>query len=241
MSSNDWEPVQRVRTHELVMAQIEALLREGKLRPGDQLPSERDLSSLLGISRSSLRESLRVLEALGVIEVRLGGGGTILRSVPGEGFVLLLQLELSMGHFADADVIGTRMALEAWCCGTAALSATDEDLKELTEILDQMDDPTISAAQFNELDTAFHLRIAKSAGNALTTHLMRSLGVTIRRQITEAYIQLTDWRATAVDVRAEHRGILTAIINKDENSARTLVQEHIASFFLTRHGGVSAT
>lgn len=234
VSGGSWEPVQRSRTHELVMSQIEAQLRAGRLRAGDQLPSERELAGLLGVSRSSLRESLRVLEALGIIEIRLGGGpdrGAVLRMEPGLGFVRLLQLELAMGHFSDADVLGTRLALEEWSCANAALLSSPEDHADLTAILDEMDDPDIDTADFNRLDTAFHVRIAEAAGNALTGHLMGSLRMAIKQQMVDAYARLTDWRATAVVVRAEHRQILKAVEDGEPELVRELVRDHIRSFY----------
>lgn len=234
VSNSAWEPVQRSRTHELVMSQIQARLLSGQLKAGDQLPSERELSGLLGVSRSSLRESLRVLEALGIIEVRLGGGpdsGAVLRSRPGVGFVRLLELELAMGHFSAGDVLGTRIALEEWSCGNAANLATTQDLTELAAILDRMEDPQITTGEFNSLDTAFHVRIAEAAGNALTAHLMGSLRIAIRQQMIDAYARLADWRATAVTVRCEHRAILEAIAQQHSDEARTLVRHHIRSFY----------
>lgn len=238
VSKDAWEPVQRSRTHELVMSQIEARLLAGQLKPGDQLPSERELSNMLGVSRSSLRESLRVLEALGIIEIRLGGGpesGAVLRSEPGFGFVRLLQLETAMGHFSSQDVLGTRIALEEWSSGQAAELATPQDLADMSDILDRMDDPQITTAEFNTLDTAFHVRMAEAGANALTAHLMGSLRLAIRQQMIDAYARLDDWRTTAVNVRAEHRAILDAIANQQTDTVRTLVRSHIRSFY-TRTG-----
>src|SRR4051812_34402795 len=91
---NGWEPVQRVRTYEQVMSQFEERILDGRLKAGDHLPSERDLAIQLGVSRPSLRESLRVLEALGIVEIRRGGGsdgGALLVGTPGIGMVNLLK------------------------------------------------------------------------------------------------------------------------------------------------------
>ena len=89
-----WEPVRKVRTYEQVMAQIEKRITDGHLGPGDRLPSEREFSQLLGVSRPSLREALRVLQALGIVEVRTGGGpegGSVFVGHPGSGFADLLR------------------------------------------------------------------------------------------------------------------------------------------------------
>lgn len=243
--ANAWEPVQRLRTYEQVMAQIEERILDGRLRAGDHLPAERELAVMLGVSRPSLRESLRVLEALGVVDIRRGGGadgGAVLVGTPGPGFVNLLKLQLALGHFSQQDVLETRIALESWSCSEAAYRSTPEDHLELAAILDAMDNPDITTAEFNRLDTAFHVRIAESTGNALTSHLMGSLRVAINVQMIQAYAALEDWRETAKTVRAEHRGILDAIVRREAGEAVTDVQDHIHRFYrIGNVGGVTHT
>src|SRR5665647_3175237 len=201
--ASPWEPVQRLRTYEQVMGQIEERILDGRLKSGDHLPSERDLAMLLGVSRTSLRESLRVLEALGLVDIKRGGGadgGATLVGAPGAGFVNLLKLQLALGHFSHTDLLETRIALETWSCSEAAYRATDDDHRELGKILDLMDDPAIDTDEFNRLDTTFHVHIAESTGNALTSHLMGSLRIAINRQMIEAYARLPNWRETAKTV-----------------------------------------
>lgn len=234
MSDSDWAPVQRLRAHEQVMTQIEERILDGRLAAGDHLPSERDLAAALGVSRPSLRESLRVLEALGLLEVRRGGGpegGARLVTEPGSGLVDLLRLQLALGHFDQRDVLRTRLALETWSCSEAALHASAEDHAELAAILDEMDRPGIGTGDFNRLDAAFHVRIAASSGNVLTGHLMTSLRGAINRQMIDAYAALEDWQRTAETVRSEHRAILAAIVAGDADAASRAVREHIESFW----------
>jgi len=222
------------------MSQIEERILDGRLKAGDHLPSERDLAQLLGVSRPSLRESLRVLEALGVVDIRRGGGadgGAMLVGTPGPGFVNLLKLQLALGHFSATDVLETRVALETWSCSEAAYRSTEADHGELAAILDLMDDPQIETKEFNRLDTAFHVRIAESTGNALTSHLMGSLRTAINRQMIEAYEGLADWRATAQVVRHEHRTILQAIEKRDATEAARFVSLHIHDFYKTGNVG----
>lgn len=225
------------------MSQIEDRILDGRLKAGDRLPSERDLSALLGVSRPSLRESLRVLEALGIVDIRPGGGadgGAVLVGKPGSGFVNLLKLQLALGHFDQTDVLETREALESWCCEEAAERSTEQDHRELEAILDQMDDPEIGTAEFNRLDTAFHVRIAESTGNALTSHLMGSLRIAINRQMIEAYARLENWKETAKIVRQEHRQILEAIRQREPDRAKQAVRDHIRSFYKAGNVGGAA-
>ncbi|MCI2957067.1 FadR family transcriptional regulator [Agromyces atrinae] len=233
-TSDPWEPVQRIRTYEQVMAQIEERILDGRLKAGDRLPSERELAISLGVSRPSLRESLRVLEALGIVEIRRGGGpdgGAVLVSTPGDGMVNLLKLQIALSHFSWSDVLETRLSLEAWSVEEAAYRSNDDDHRALAEILDRMDDPGIDSSEFNSLDAAFHMRIAESTGNALTAHFMGSLRTAIHRQMVEVYANLDDWRETARTVRAEHREIFDAIVAADGPRASELVTRHIADFY----------
>lgn len=230
-----WEPVQRERTYELVMRQIEERLLDGRLKVGDRLPSERELSTMLGVSRPSLREALRVLEALGIVDVQQGGAR--LASHPGTGFATVLKLQMALGHFTRGDLLEVRVGLETWACREAAERADDDDFRELEAILDSMDDPAITASEFNRLDAAFHVRIATSTGNALMAHLMESLRSAINRQMIEAYATLADWRQTVIGVRREHREILQALRDREPTLASTLVREHITSFYLLGHLG----
>lgn len=246
MASNDaWEPVQRIRTYEQVMGQIEERILDGRLKAGDHLPSERELAVSLGVSRPSLRESLRVLEALGVVEIRRGGGpdgGAVLLSTPGDGMVNLLKLQIALAHFSWNDVLETRLTLEVWSVEEAAYRSNDDDHRELRAILDRMDDPDIDSPEFNRLDAAFHLRIAEATGNALTAHFMGSLRTAIHRQMVQVYAELDDWRETAKTVRAEHREILDALVAGDGQAAADHVRRHITDFYkITAHGGTART
>lgn len=241
--ADSWQPVQRVRTYEQVMAQIEERILDGRLKAGDHLPSERELAVSLGVSRPSLRESLRVLEALGIVDVRRGGeGGAVLVGTLGPGFVNLLKLQLALGHFSHTDVLETRLALEEWSSAEASQRASEADHHALGGILDAMDDTEIDVREFNRLDAAFHVAIAESTGNALTAHFMGSLRTAINRQMIEAYERLENWHETAVAVRAEHRAILEAIEQHRTADVVRLMSEHITSFYqLGNVGGVSNT
>ncbi|MGO1768434.1 MAG: FadR/GntR family transcriptional regulator [Microbacterium sp.] len=214
------------------MAQIERRILAGQLSAGDHLPNERDLSVMLGVSRASLRESLRVLESLGIVDIRRGGeGGAVLMGTPGAGFINLLKLQLALGQFDQMDVLETRIALETWSCREAAVRSSVEDHGELAAILDEMDDPEIETARFNALDVAFHVRIAESTGNALCAHLMHSLRTAINRQMIQAYADLPDWRETAKIVRREHRELLAALADREGDVAARRVHTHITDFY----------
>ena len=107
MTSDDaWQAVKRVRTHEHVLAQNSERILDGRLNVGDRLPSERDLVAAVGVSRSSVREALRVLEAMGIVEANAGSGSDSGSTVSGratEALSNLLRLHMALSHFQLAD------------------------------------------------------------------------------------------------------------------------------------------
>lgn len=233
-SQSPWEPVRKIRAYEQVMEQIEQRMLDGLLAPGDRLPGERELSQLLGVSRPSLREALRVLEALGIVEVRVGrgpDGGTVFVGTPGSGFANLLRMQLALGHFGDGDVLRTRSMLEEWAIVEASAHAGEQDFRELEALLGEMDAPELTARGFNRLDTEFHVRLTEATGNALASYLMSSLRMAIQRNMIEAYEKLPDWRRTARSVQEEHRAILQAVRTGDTQRGVELVRRHIIDFY----------
>jgi DNA-binding FadR family transcriptional regulator len=149
---------------------------------------------------------------------------------------------LALGQFDQTDVLETRLALETWSAREASLRAAAVDFECLAGILDSMDDPEVTTAEFNRLDTAFHVRIAESTGNALTAHLMQSLRFAINRQMVEAYARLDDWRATAETVRREHRELLDSLRRREPDVAARCMQDHITDFYaLGDVGGTSSS
>lgn len=234
-SDSEWVPVQKVRNYELVMAQLEDQLLSGRLKSGDHLPSERVLASRLGISRPSLREVLRVLEALGIVEVKLGGGpasGTVIRDQPGSAYGRLMRMELAMGHFSRNDILLSRLALEEWSFLHAARSANAEDIEELSALVTQMDDAEISIERYMEIDSDFHALVADIAGNKLNAHILRSFRNAIHLHMISQYEKLDDWRTEQRRLNEEHRAMLSAIENRDAELARSLIHASITNFYI---------
>jgi len=223
----EWRPVRRVRAFEEVVAQIEEQITTGRLRAGDKLPGERALAASLGVSRPSVREAMRVLEAMGVLVANPGSGpeaGAILAGSAGPALTGVLGLHLALANFAVDDVVETRLLVESWAVEAAARHANPADVARLRAIVDEMDLPGLSAERFNEQDTEFHTAIAEMSGNALVATFMRALRDTVRRHQQRA---VAEPGADIGALRADHRAILAAIEAHDPEAATEAVAAHL--------------
>jgi DNA-binding FadR family transcriptional regulator len=232
-----WEPVRRVRTHEQVLAQIEQKILDGSLRAGEKLPSERELSTALGVSRPSVREALRALEAMGIIESHVGSGrdaGSVVAGESTAALTNLLRLHLALAQTSLADLVETRIQLERSAARGAASTRTPADIEQLRGLIEAMRSTGLEYRQFNALDTEFHVGIARISGNALAADLMQALRGAVESRMTAVFAGLPKWRKVADALVDEHEGILRAIEKGEGDAASDLVAEHIQRFYQDR-------
>ncbi len=215
------EPVRRSRLYQDIVSQIEALLDKGELHPGDQLPPERALAEQFQVSRASVREALRSLELLGVVETRAGGGTFVRRMVP-EDLARPLSNLIGRGH-SLADVIEVRGLIEPAIAAAAAKRIDAAKLDELREILKQQARKIDSGASYAEEDTRFHELIGHAARNEL---LVTMLGVIwdVLRASREQWLQTNQRAHSSIDL---HQRILTALEAHDPDAARAAAADHI--------------
>ncbi|MEV1044088.1 FCD domain-containing protein [Streptomyces sp. NPDC049916] len=226
----EWQPVRQSRTHELVLRSIEERVFAGELRAGDRLPPERELAPVLGVSRSALREALRVLETVGVLAAQPGrgpdAGARIVRN-PDDALGRLLRLHFALGSYSLQDVLEARVVLERSSVEAAARHAPAEDLDEAARLVSGMAEPGIGVDAFNDLDTRFHVLLARSSGNALTSTLTSAVRESVRPLILRALEAAEDWPATAQALNAEHRSLLALVREGEGGPASELVERHI--------------
>lgn len=219
---------------ESVLARIEERLVDGRLRPGDHLPPERALAAEFGVARSSVREAVRVLEAMGLIRTQTGSGptsGAIIVARPLGGMQALMRLQVAASGFPVADVVSTRLLLESAVAGDLAERSAEVDLADADQLLDAMDGPTLTAAEFLALDAQFHLSLAEAAGNAVVATTMAGLRSSIEGYVLAGAARLPDWEAMAARLRAEHRGVMAAIAAGDPAAARARIHDHISGYY----------
>jgi GntR family transcriptional repressor for pyruvate dehydrogenase complex len=224
-----------VKNYELVLSRVEADLAAGRLRLGARLPGERTLAEQLGISRPSVREAIRVLEAMGVVRTATGSGpdaGAVIVAEPASPLTSLLRLHLATNHLPMGDIVQTRVLLESWAAREAASRRPrDDELAKAQELLDTMDDPDLTPERFHLLDAEFHVALSALAGNVLLAAVMSSLRSAIHGYVLAAVPNLPDWEAAAVSLRAEHRFILAAIQAGLPDQASALIVDHIEGFY----------
>ena len=211
-----------------VTHQIELLILRGILRPGERLPSERELSERMGISRPSLREAIAELQQKGLLTSK-AGAGIYVAEVLGGAFSPALTRLFADHEEAVLDYIGFRRDMEGLAAERAARLASDTDLRVIQAIFDKMlaahskRDPADEAL----LDADFHLSIIEASHNVIMLHMMRSMyellreGVFYNRQIMFRNRSIRDL------LLDQHRAINEAIQARDPAGARAAVEAHL--------------
>jgi DNA-binding FadR family transcriptional regulator len=227
-------PVGPRRTFEGAVEQIAERIRLGELAEGDRLPSERELAAAMQISRPTLREAVRVLANVGVLSVRTGSTGGIFVASGYVPFELLRsKSELRMDEVSG--VLEARRLIEPRVAQLAAVNAREEDFARLQGIIDAQKallakgDVLASEDRFLQLDTQFHLRIARATGNTTVVPLMRMLlrRLEIARDMVMHHAPIPEW---IIDI---HERTLAAIRSADHERIEIVMDEHLAA--MERH------
>lgn len=199
----------------------------GRLGPGDRLPSERAFAERLQVSRTSVREAFRVLEVLGVVEIKRGADGVRLRNEMDETFVhQVMRLQLALRYYDPRAVYEFRALLESWAVRRVASSPNGEICAQLDVVLARMRAADIKAAAMHELDIQFHELIINASGNILVGQALRSCRSVIATSM-QAAISERDWNRTRKALDRDHAAIRDAIISNSPELAATLMQKHI--------------
>ncbi|MER7889958.1 FCD domain-containing protein [Micromonospora sp. NPDC094482] len=203
---------------------IKQMIVAGELRPGDRLPREPDLAERLGLSRNSLREAVRALSLIRVLDVRQGDGTYVTSLDPA---LLLDALSFVVDFHRDDTVLEfleVRRILEPAATALAAQRATETDLAALRGVLDGLgDDPSIDELVANDLE--FHRLIAVCAGNKVLSSLLDSLsGPTTRARVWRGLTQ----EGAVAKTREQHAAILDAVASGHADLARSWATVHVA-------------
>lgn len=233
LESLDFRPVQSTRNFEAVVQQIRDAILDGRLTTGSRLPPEREMAVVFKVSRASLREALRVLEALGVLTAKRGTGpesGYVINPAEANQFANLLQLQAILLGIGLLDLLQIREVVESMTIKLACERATAQDHGELRSIIDRMREPLVPA-EFLECDTGFHVAIARCSGNGAAPLIMEALRGAIAHQMLEAFRQVEDWPAERATLVREHLRILKVIESGDSTHAADGIRDHLNGFY----------
>lgn len=215
-------PVTKTSISDEIATQIIDLISRGELQPGQRLPSERELCEHFDASRSTLREALRCLSIVGVLNAQVRNG----TSVAADGGMFLRKIvewRLITERHNVEDLMEVRIALEGVSAANAALRATEEDKKKFKHLLDEMKHVAGDAKRFAVLDVEFHIALASSSGNTLVFDLVSMIRGHLVRVLPRV-LQLPN--ALPLSTR-EHVVIVEAIRRRDAEAARTAMQAHL--------------
>ncbi len=212
-----------------VIRQIETLILRGILRPGERLPSERDLAERLGVSRPSLRDALAELENRDLLATR-PGSGVYVAEVLGSAFSEPLIRLFSTHDEALFDYLSFRRELEGLAAARAARMASDTDLGTINHIFEKMQaaGAQSSAGEEARLDAEFHLAIIEASHNVIMLHMMRSMFQMLRAGVFYNRQVMFQQRTTRDALLDQHRRINDALQSRDPETAQAAVEAHLA-------------
>lgn len=219
-----FNPVRSEKIYQQVNRQVQELILSGELKKGDKLPGERQLAEMLNVSRASVRESLRSLEIMGLLESRAGEGNFVSDSkTPILLEPLSIMFKLNNGTFRD--ILEIRKVLEVEAAGLAAARMTKDqelELRSLFQSMEESDDETRSV----EIDKAIHLAIANSTGNYLIVTMLEAISSLMTVFIADAR------RIIVKNIREQgrleqiHADVIDALCQRDPEKARAAMSLH---------------
>lgn len=217
----EFETIRRNKVYEEVARQLEQFIAD-RMKPGDMLPSERELAEKFGVSRSSIRDAIRRLELVGMVEPRQGSG-TIVREVSADTLVNPLTSVLVQKREFVVELLDVRKMLEPPLAARAATHASASDIIELEEILRRQDEKVRRGDPGIEEDNEFHYTIAMASQNTVVLKVLDVL-MDLLRETRERSLQVEGRPQKSM---AGHRRIFSAIKRHDALAAELAMRRHI--------------
>ena len=223
-------PVKKNRQYESIVEQIRSLILKGEYKPGERLPSERELCTELEVGRPSIREALRVLEITGLIEIK-HGEGTFVKSIriPGilESITEILRTMFELNSRSLFDLLEVREALEVQIAILASENATEADIEKLEKCLRDMKESLLIPKKFMKADDTFHRLLADATKNDVIGLILQN----IRSLMFDNYKVIYSFVCQSKDLSEKayraHKEIYDAIKANGSNKAARAMAEHM--------------
>jgi GntR family transcriptional repressor for pyruvate dehydrogenase complex len=220
------KPIKTKKIYEQIVEQIGILVAQGQLKPGDRLPSERELVERFQVSRASIREAISALEMMGLIEVR-SGEGTYIRQVNMDSVVAPLAWMIYIEKNADLELYEVRKILEVQAAGVAAARAQEDEIREMYEALEVMRVDLENNRLGEVADLRFHFAVARCTHNKILIRLMNTISDTMHKTLQSSRGKLYEDRTTPERLYKEHCALYEAIKNHDVLEAQKLMLDHL--------------
>ncbi len=218
------QPARKVTLIDSVKEQLLTLIREGHLKPGDSLPSERELMESLRVGRSSVREALQSLATMGVIEIRPGRGAFV-RQPNTEDLLPADTLRVLLDRDTMIEIVEARTLLEGEMASMAAERATEEDLIRMADILEAMRQRMDDVEQSLALNAKFHLAIAQAAHNNVLLKMLQS----VRDYLEDKLRELSQDPASMQQSLSDRRHMYDCIRSGNAKCAKEAMQKHLGT------------
>jgi GntR family transcriptional repressor for pyruvate dehydrogenase complex len=230
MNLEGLRPVSKASLSDKIVDQITDLISRDVLKPGERLPSERDLCTMFGVGRTSVREALRSLSVMGILDGRVGEG-TFVCDNSSKYLEKSMQWGLLLDRKTVQDLIETRLMLETETASLAAQRATPADVRGIGAALAAMEDSIDADDRFLEHDLSFHLLMARATQNPILNNLLTMIRTYLQEWIKGSLAEPTSREKTgrARKSLAEHREIFNALQHGDEEGCRKAMKTHIIS------------
>ena len=215
------EAIPRNRVYTKVAEQLQNHIIN-ELKPGDMLPPERELVRMFGVSRSSIRDAIRRLETVGLLEPRQGVG-TVVKDFSGDSLVASVTGVLLQKHKVIRELLDVRMLIEPALARRAALHATPKQVAEMHAILDQQEEKVQKGELATDEDSKFHYTIAQAADNSVLLKLAHVLMDSLR-ELRERSLEVGGRQPKSL---AAHRRVLEAIQQGDGAAAEAAMRRHL--------------
>lgn len=222
MNVNYKPVVPQQKLYKNIVNQIRNMILSGELKKGDQLPSERDMALQFGVSRTAVREAIKSLSEIGLIDIMVGRG-TFVANNTTDRIIESVNLLLDVEKVVKEDLHFARKVLEAPIAKLAAKNRTEENLKNLKSLIEQMEKSKNHTKKFIETDTEFHVELAKASNNTAFVVLTQAIMQILRSDLTFV-LNFQDQTDTAL---AHHKEILRNVTNKDMEGAELAMQSHM--------------
>ncbi len=211
-----------------IVNQIKASIFEGRLGPGDRLPSERELTEQFGVSRITVRDAMRVLESQGLVEIKVGaGGGTFIAAPSAEPITQVLTDMLRLQGITIQELVEARLVIETSIVTLAAERATPDDLQAMEEAISAARAARAAGEQrFTPYSINFHIALARAAKNRVLLFTVNSF----RSPFYETLDKLAPDDHMAQRAIEDHQKLLDAVAARDAERAGQVMQEHLAYF-----------